>query len=121
MPAYLRSARLFDANNPIKSKVLMVTPVTPWGSFGGTATVSRNLIGLLSQYVDLHVCCLRSDEPGVYPRRHNGTTIFSGKVSTLNRRIKLLFEFRPETFADRQFQRTKVLRSFTELLAEQRP
>jgi len=99
----------------------MVTPVTPWGSFGGTATVSRNLIGLLSQHVDLHVCCLRSDEPGAYPRRHKGTTVLSGKVPSLKRRMKVLFDFRPESFADRQFQRGKVLASFAELLAAQRP
>ena len=117
----LRNAALFNANNPIKNKVLMVTPVTPWGSFGGTVTVSRNLIGLLSQHVDLHVCCLRSDEPGVYPRRHRGTTICSGKVSALGRRIKVPFDFHSESFADRQFQRAKVLTSFAELLAEQRP
>ena len=52
---------------------------------------------------------------------HRETTILSGKVSVLGRRIKVLFDFRPESFADRQFQRAKVLASFAELLAEQRP
>jgi glycosyltransferase involved in cell wall biosynthesis len=118
---YLTNAALSDTNDPINNKVLMVTPVTPWGLVGGTATVSRNLISLFSEHVDLHVCCLRSDEPGAYPRRHRGTTILSGNVSVLGRRIKVLFDFRPESFADRQFQRAKVLASFAKLLAEQRP
>jgi hypothetical protein len=33
----------------------------------------------------------------------------------------VLFDYRPESFADRQFQRAKVLRGFAELLSEQRP
>jgi polysaccharide biosynthesis protein PslH len=112
---------LFDPNDPIRSKVLLVTPVTPWSSFGGTVTVSRNIVDLFSQHIDLHVCCLRSDEPGVYPRRYRETTICSGRVSALVRKIKVPFDFHSESFADRQFQRAKVLTSFAELLAEQRP
>ena len=37
------------------------------------------------------------------------------------RKIKVPFDFHSESFADRQFQRAKVLTSFAELLGEQRP
>jgi glycosyltransferase involved in cell wall biosynthesis len=99
----------------------LVTPVAPWGSVGGTATASRNFIELLSERVDLHVCCLRFDRPGPWASHRPDTTVFSGEVSALRRRIRALLDFRPESFADRQFQRDKVRASFAELLAEQCP
>jgi len=106
---------------PNGARVLMVTPIVPWDSVGGTATVSKNLIQLFSEHVDLRVCCLRSDELGVYPREEKGVTILSGGVSSIKRKMKLLTEFRAESFADRQFQRRKVISEFSKLVADLRP
>lgn len=102
-------------------KVLFVTPVAPWDLFGGTPTVSRNLIALFSEAMDLRVCCLRSDEPGTYPRKVRNATVLTGRVSGLSRKLKFFFDFRPDSFAHRQFQRTAVRARFSALLAEQRP
>jgi glycosyltransferase involved in cell wall biosynthesis len=102
-------------------KVLFVTPVAPWKLFGGTATVSKNLIELFSATLDLEVCGLRSDEPGEYPRQENGTTILSGKVPRLARQLRFFFDFSAESFAHRQFQRRAVRVRLARLIAEQRP
>lgn len=102
-------------------RVLFVTPVAPWKLFGGTPAVSRNLIELFSEAADLRVCCLRSDEPGVYPRQINGATVLTGQVSGLTRKLKFFFDFSPESFAHRQFEKSAVRVRFAALLAEQRP
>jgi glycosyltransferase involved in cell wall biosynthesis len=102
-------------------KVLFVTPVAPWNLFGGTPTVSRNLIALFSEALDLQVCCLRSDEPGDYPRQDHGATVLTGRVPGLSRKLKFFFDFRSDSFAHRQFQRAAVRARFAALLAELRP
>jgi glycosyltransferase involved in cell wall biosynthesis len=104
-----------------RPSALFVTPVAPWILFGGTPTVSRNLVALFSEAMDLQVCCLRSDEPGDYPLQTNGATVLTGKVSALSRRLKLFLDFSPESFAHRQFQKSVVRERFAALLAEQRP
>lgn len=102
-------------------KVLFVTPVAPWKLFGGTPTVSRNLIALFSEAANLSVCCLRSDEPGDYPRTINGARVLSGAVSGLNRKLKFFFDFSSDSFAHRQFEKSAVRERFTRVLAEERP
>jgi glycosyltransferase involved in cell wall biosynthesis len=102
-------------------KVLFVTPVAPWNLFGGTPTVSRNLIALFSEAMDLQVCCLRSDEPGDYPRQVRDAAVLTGKVSPLPRKLKFFFDFSSDSFAHRQFQRSAVRERFAALLTGQRP
>jgi glycosyltransferase involved in cell wall biosynthesis len=103
------------------SKVLLVTPVAPWPLFGGTATVSRNLIELLSESLDVSVCCLRAGEPGSYPQSMHGATILTGPVSGLARRLKFFFDFSPDSFAHRQFQKSVVRARLAALIAAQQP
>jgi glycosyltransferase involved in cell wall biosynthesis len=102
-------------------KVLFVTPVAPWKLFGGTPTASRNLIALFAEAMDLQVCCLRSDEPGDYPRQINEATILTGRVPGLARKLKACFDFSAESFAHRQFQRANVRTRLAALIAEQQP
>lgn len=102
-------------------KVLFVTPIAPWNVFGGTPTVSRNLISLFSEFMDLQICCLRSDEPGDYPRSIHGATVLSGRVSGLSRKLKFFFDSSADSFAHRQFDRSAVRARFAALLAEERP
>jgi glycosyltransferase involved in cell wall biosynthesis len=104
-----------------EKKVLFVTPVAPWKLFGGTATVSKNLIALFSETLDMSVCCLRSDEPGPYPRQSGGAIVLSGKVSGLARKLKVLWDFSSDSFAHRQFQRETVRKNFADLVAALRP
>ena len=101
--------------------ILFVTPFAPWGAFGGTATVSRNLISLFSDALDVTICCLQSDEAGEYPRDSNGATILAGKVSSSNRVFKVFLDFTPESFANRQFHRRLVRERFARLVADLRP
>ncbi len=102
-------------------KVIFVTPVAPWKLFGGTPAASRNLIALFSEELDVQVCCLRSDEPGDYPRQINDATVLTGKVSGLSRKLKFFLDFSAESFAHRQFAESAVRRRFAGLLAEHRP
>jgi len=102
-----------------RKTVLMVTPVAPWGAFGGTVTVSKNLVELFAEHVDLSLCCLRVDQ-SVPPERRE-IVVLSGGVSSAGRRLKLLFDFSAESFATRQFQKKKVVAGFTKLLEERRP
>jgi glycosyltransferase involved in cell wall biosynthesis len=102
-------------------RVLFVTPVAPWRLFGGTPTVSRNLIALFSETTNAEVCCLRSDEPGDYPRQIHGATVLTGRVSNFTRRLKFFFDSSTASFAHRQFQKTAVRTRFAALLATQRP
>ena len=104
-----------------KHKVLFVTPVAPWNLVGGTPIVSRCLIELFTQTADVHVCCLRSSEPGEYPRTAPGATTLSGPVSGAMRKLKFFFDFSADSFAHRQFHKSAVRARFAALLAEQRP
>jgi glycosyltransferase involved in cell wall biosynthesis len=106
---------------PRERKVLFVTPVAPWSLFGGTATVSRNLIEILSESLDMNVCCLRSNEPGAYPCTMHGANVLTGAVPSLARRLKFFFDRSDASFAHRQFQKSNVRQRFAALLAEQRP
>ena len=101
--------------------VLFVTPVAPWGLFGGTATVSQNLISLLTETLRAQICCIASHEAGTYPRTAHGATILSRKVSGLARRLRFFFDFSSASFASRQFDRKTVRARFAALLAERRP
>jgi glycosyltransferase involved in cell wall biosynthesis len=102
------------------SKVLLVTPVTPWRAFGGTAIASRNIIQLLSQVLDVHVCCLRSDEPG-YADQRADLSVLSGRVSGFQRKLRAILDQRADSFAHRQFQRDIVVSRFSELVEDMRP
>jgi glycosyltransferase involved in cell wall biosynthesis len=102
-------------------KVLFVTPVAPWNLFGGTATVSRNLIEIFRELTQAQICCLRGNEPGVYPRRTPEATVLSGQVSGLVRRLKFFLDFRAGSFAHRQFARNAVRERFAALLAGMQP
>jgi glycosyltransferase involved in cell wall biosynthesis len=102
-------------------RILFVTPVAPWKLFGGTPAVSRNLIALFSEAMDLRVCCLRSDEPGDYPRHIHGATVLTGQVSGFSRKLKFFFDFSPDSFAHRQFEKSAVRARFAALLAERLP
>jgi len=102
-------------------KVIFVTPVAPWKLFGGTATVSRNLLELFAELPGSHVCCLRGDEPGPYPREIHGATVLSAPVSGLVRQLRFFFDFRDASFAHRQFDRAAVRERFAALLAEEQP
>jgi len=104
-----------------RKKVLFVTPVTPWNLFGGTPAASRNLITVLAESVDMQVCCLRSDEPGPWPREVHNATVLSGKVSGITRKLKFFFDFSAGSFAHRQFAKQTVRARFAALLAEHRP
>jgi glycosyltransferase involved in cell wall biosynthesis len=106
-------------NSGERSKILLVTPVTPWRGFGGTAIASRNIIQLLSEALDVHVCCLRSDEPKCADQQAN-LSILSGRVSSVQRKLRALIDQSVGSFAHRQFQRDVVLR-FSELIEELRP
>ena len=99
------------------SRVLFVTPAAPWGLFGGTATVSRNLIALLTEELRAQVCCIASHEAGAFPRTAHGATILSSKVSGLARRLRFFLDFSPASFASRQFDRKAVRARFAALLA----
>ena len=101
--------------------VLFVTPVAPWNLFGGTPTASRNLLSLFAEETGAQVCCLRSDEPGEYPREVNGATVLTGSVPGLSRKLKFFFDFSAASFATRQFEKPTVRARFAALLAEQRP
>jgi hypothetical protein len=85
---------------------LFITPIAPWNSFGGTATVSRNLISLFTEAMPLQVCCLRGAKPGAYPQIVQGATVLSGPVTKLARQLRFFFDFSRESFAHRQFQRS---------------
>jgi len=102
-------------------KVIFVTPVAPWKLFGGTATVSRNLLELFSELPDSQVCCLRGDEAGAYPREIHGATVLSGRVSGLVRKLRFFLDFGAASFAHRQFDRTAVRERFAALLARHQP
>jgi glycosyltransferase involved in cell wall biosynthesis len=112
---------VLDYSNRIRRKVLLVTPAMPWGAFGGTATVSRNIVQLFSEVLDVHVCYLRSDKPSQFRPQQNEVTVLSERISGFQRRIKALVDFRYDSFAHRQFQRKKVVGRFRGLLEEQRP
>jgi len=105
---------------PVK-KALLVSPVAPWGLFGGTATVSRNLIELFSSVLDLHVCCLRSDGGGDFPQTIHGATVLSGPISPVVRQLKFFCDFSVASFAHRQFARAAVRRRFAALLDQVQP
>lgn len=105
----------------MRKKVLFVTPVTPWKLFGGTPAASRNLITVFSESVDMHVCCLRSDEPGPYPRQVHDATVLSGTISGLSRKLKFFLDFSADSFAHRQFAKQTVRTRFAALLSERRP
>ncbi|HEX8312492.1 MAG TPA: glycosyltransferase [Chthoniobacteraceae bacterium] len=100
---------------------LFITPVAPWNSFGGTATVSRNLTSLFIEAMPTHVCCLRANEAGIYPQMMHGATVLSGPVTKFGRQVRFFFDWSRESFAHRQFERRKVRQRLTALLAEQRP
>ncbi|MDR3406404.1 MAG: glycosyltransferase [Chthoniobacter sp.] len=102
-------------------KVLLASPVAPWGLFGGTATVSRNLIELLSEMLAARVCCLRCDEAGTFPRTIHHATVLSGRVSEWRRKLKFFWDFSPDSFAHRQFDHALVRARFAALLAREQP
>lgn len=103
------------------SSALFITPVDPNGSFGGTATVSRNLSALFAETMSTQVCCLRSDTPGAYPIESDGATVLSGPVPAWLRQLKFFFDIRGQSFAHRQFQRRRVAQGLQSLLARTRP
>jgi glycosyltransferase involved in cell wall biosynthesis len=105
----------------VRNNVLFVTPVAPWNLFGGTPTASRNLLSLFAEEANASVYCLRSDEPGEYPREINGATVLTGPVPRLSRKLKFFFDFSAASFATRQFEKAAVRARFAELLAQQRP
>ena len=111
---------MLDPNSGERSKILLVTPVTPWRAFGGTAIASRNIIQLLSEALDVSVCCLRSDEPR-YADQQANLSVLSGRVSSAQRKLRALVDQRVGAFAHRQFQRDVVLRRFSKLVEELRP
>lgn len=102
-------------------RILFVTPVAPWGLFGGTATVSQNMSALFAEELGAQICCLRGTGPGVFPRREHGATILSAPVSPWTRRLRFFADFRADSFASRQFDRAAVRRRFATLLAAERP
>lgn len=104
-----------------RGRILLVTPFAPWNSFGGTATVSRNLITLLSGELPLDVCCIQSPSPGAFPRQENGATVLSGPVPPVRRKMKALLDFSPGSFATRQFDGGTVRARFAALVEEARP
>ncbi len=89
--------------------------------FGGTAAVSRNLIALFSEALDVAVCCLQSEQTGDYPMQVNGATVLAGKVASSRRVLKVFLDFAPESFANRQFHRRLVRERFSRLLADTEP
>ncbi len=115
------SAATPPTNSASGKKVLFITPVAPWGLFGGTPIVSRCLIEIFSEAFDLHICCLRSDAPGDYPRTINGASVLTGRVPSLARKLKFFFDFSAESFAHRQFEKNLVRTRLAAWLALHQP
>lgn len=120
-PSHLSAPASLSATGLPRGSILFVTPVAPWGLFGGTATVSQNLSALFAEECGAQICCLRAADEGTFPRSEQGATILSGPVSPWTRRLRFFGDFRADSLASRQFDRAAVRRRLAAFIAAQNP